>query len=91
LVKKDIMQAEKTDRGFVVITHEKYQSKPGEMTRLIQESSAIGEYENSFDFPGSSYLWVGQDHHLNREEVAKLVIIMQHWLETGRLDMDADN
>jgi len=28
---------------------------------------------------------------LNREEVAELVIIMQHWLETGRLDTDADN
>lgn len=82
------MKTEKVDRGFVVVTHEKYQNKPGEMTRLIQESSAIGDYENSFDCPGSSYLFVGQDHHLNREEVAELIIRIQYWLKTGRLEMD---
>ncbi len=82
------MKAEKTERGFIVVTHEKYQNKHGEMTRLIQESSAIGDYEDSFDRPGSSYLWVGQDHHLNREEVAELVTRMQHWLKTGRLKTD---
>lgn len=80
------MKAEKTDRGFVVVTHEKYQNS--EMTRLIQESSAIGDYEESFDLPGSSYLWIGQDHHLNRDEVAELITRMQHWLETGRLRVD---
>lgn len=82
------MKTEKTERGFVVVIHEKYQNKQGEMTRLIQESSAIGDYEESFDRPGSSYLWVGQDHHLNRGEVAGLITRMQHWLETGQLKMD---
>lgn len=85
------MKAEKTGRGFVVVTHEKYQNNPGEMTVLVQESSAIGDYENSFERPGSSYLWVGQDHHLNREEVAELVSRMQHWLKTGRLKVDDDD
>jgi hypothetical protein len=57
------------------------------MTRLIQESSAIGDYEDSFDCPGSSYLWVGDDHHLDREEVAELIENMQHWLDNGRLPL----
>ncbi len=82
------MKTEKTNRGFFVVTHEKYKNEPGEMTRLIQESSAIGDYENSFSCPGSSYLWVGQDHHLNREEVAELITRMQRWLETGSLSDD---
>ena len=82
------MKSSKTQRGFVVVVHEKYQNKPGEMTRLIQESSAIGDYENSADEPGSSYLWVGSDHHLNREEVGELIARMQHWLDTGRLKID---
>lgn len=82
------MKTENTNMGFVVVTHEKYQNKPGKMTRLIQESSAIGDYEDSFGRPGSSYLWVGQDHHLNREEVAELIARMQYWLETGRLKVD---
>jgi len=72
-----------------MIKHEKYH-EPCETTRLVQESSAIGDYEDSSDLPGSSYLWVGQDHHLNREEVAELINRMQHWLETGRLKADND-
>lgn len=82
------MKSDKTVRGFIVVTHEKYQNKQGEMTRLIQESSAIGDYEDSEDCPGSSYLWVGQDHHLNREEISELIVRMQHWLETGRLKVN---
>ena len=82
------MQSKKTERGFVVVTHEKYQNKPGEFTQLIQESSAIGDYDDSFDKPGSSFLWVGQDHHLNREEVEELIGRMQYWLSTGRLQVD---
>jgi len=79
------MRAIKTDRGFIVIEEEKYQNEPGEFTRLIQESSAIGDYEDSMDKPGSSYLWVGQDHHLDREQVQGLIMSMEHWLNTGRL------
>lgn len=78
------MIAKATQRGFVVVTHETY-TQPENATRLIQESSAIGDYENSMSNPGSSYLWVGQDHHLNREQVAELTGRMMHWLNTGRL------
>lgn len=79
------MQTIRMDRGFRVVEHEKYQNEPGEMTRLIQESSAIGDYENSMELPGSSYLWVGCDHHLNREQIQELIDRMKYWLETGRL------
>ncbi len=82
------MKAKKTERGFVIVEHEKYQNTSVEMKRLIQESSAIGDYENSYNNPGSSYLWIGQDHHLNREDVRELINRMQYWLETGRLKTD---
>jgi len=59
-----------------------------EIFTLIQESSAIGDYEDAFDKPGSSFLWVGRYHHLNRMEVAELIERMQHWLDTGRLKED---
>jgi hypothetical protein len=55
----------KTERGFAALFHPEYIS--GCPTRLIQESSAIGDYEDAFNKPGSSYLWIGKDHHLNRE------------------------
>ena len=76
------MESIKTERGFVVVEHPVYvKGDP----RLIQESSACGDYEDAFEKPGSSFLWIGMDHHLNREEVAELVGRMQHWLATGRL------
>ena len=73
-----------TNRGFGLITHPTRDNHP-KVTRLIQESSAVGDYEDSPDNPGSSYLWIGADHHLNREEVEELVIRMQGWLAVGRL------
>ena len=82
------MQSSKSDRGFVFVTEEKYQNEPGEFTRLISESSAIGDYEDSMKNPGSSFLWIGKDHHLNREQVAELIERMQHWLNTGHLTVD---
>ena len=82
------MHIEKSDRGFAFVMEEKYQNERGEFTRLISESSAIGDYEDALDRPGSSFLWVGEDHHLNREQVAELIGRMQHWLDTGRLALD---
>lgn len=84
------MASERTSRGFVVVKAEKYQNERGELTRLIQESSAVGNYDNAVDSPGSSFLWVGADHHLNREEVGELIERMQHWLAKGRLMVDCD-
>jgi len=63
-------------RGFNFI-------KRGE-ERIVSESSAIGDYEDSFDLPGSSYLWVG-DNQLDREEVGRLCNALTHWLEHKRL------
>lgn len=77
-----------SDRGFTHVLEEKYVRPSGVYTRLISESSAIGNHENSWDEPGSSYLWVGDDHHLNREQVRELIERMQHWLDTGRLAVD---
>ena len=82
------MRVEKTQRGFKVIVEEKYQNERGVFTRLIQESSAVGEHEDSFDTPGSSFLWVGQDHHLNREKVKELIVHLQYWVDNKRLNMD---
>lgn len=82
------MRADKSDRGFVSVYDGKYQNECGKYTRLIGESSAIGDYDDSMDKPGSSFLWVGTDHHLNREEVRELIQRMEHWLATGRLAVD---
>ncbi len=72
-------------RGFTVLEHPVYAADPSRSERLIQESSAVGDYENSLDMPGSSFLWVGADHHLNREEVLELICHMKRWLNKGRL------
>ena len=82
------MKTTKTDRGFVQVWDEKYKHTPGEMSLLISESSAVGDYEDSLERPGSSYLWVGLGHHLNREEVQELITRMQTWVDTGRLKVD---
>lgn len=83
------MQVKETSRGFRVIEHPCY-PQSGSVSRLVQESSAIGEYADAFEKPGSSYLYVGNNHHLTREEVAELVEHMRHWLETGRLPEPKD-
>jgi len=85
------MDVKETERGFRVLVEEKYQNEQGVFTRLIQESSAIGDYEDSFDLPGSSFLWIGQEHHLNREQVAELINHMQYWLDNKRLNIDGAN
>jgi hypothetical protein len=77
-----------TDRGFQVLTHPTYPPKkddPG--ARVIQQSSVIGDYPDAFDRPGSSALWIGDHHHLNREEVGQLVRHLQAWLDTGSLEV----
>lgn len=83
------MHIVKNNRGFRVLVEEKYQNEPGEFTQLVEESSAIGDYDNSFDKPGSSFLWIGQDHHLNREQVKELISYLQHWLDNLSLDQTA--
>lgn len=76
------MKTINTDRGFRVILHKKYASESGEYERLVQESSAVGV---DLDSPGSSFLWIGENHHLNREEIAELIAKLQYWLDNKRL------
>ena len=79
------MKAKQTERGFIIIEHEMYASLDHNKTRLIQESSILGDYQDSLDNPGSSCLWIGKDHHLNREEVKELIEYMQYWLDNKGL------
>lgn len=81
------MNIVQTSRGFIVLEHPQY-LPPHSESRLVGESSAIGDYDDSFDKPGSSFLWVGEEHHLNREEVAELIVNLKRWLKTGRLTLE---
>lgn len=81
------MRFERTERGFGVLIHDTYANEPVP-ARLVQHSSAIGDYADSWDRPGTSYLWVGDRHHLNREEVAQLILHLESWLMTGSLEID---
>lgn len=81
------MKNTKSMRGFQVVEHEVYPPN-GSSDRLVQQSSAIGEYDDAFDRPGSSFLWIGKKHHLNREQVGELVERLQEWLRTGMLYTD---
>lgn len=77
------MELKQTSRGFDWIEHPAYSI--GEVKRLASQSSAIGDYDDSLDRPGSSFLWIGESHHLNREEVAEFVKYLQAWLKTGSM------
>ena len=81
------MIAKKNERGFICVKHPRYCNPPCPDEPLIQESSAIGDYDDAMDRPGSSFLWVGEAHHLNREEVKEMIERMQYWLDTGRLEV----
>lgn len=81
------MIVDKTPRGFEIIRYgDSY--LPDNNPRLVQQSSAIGNYEDSMGRPGSSFLWIGE-HKLDREDVAELVEHLQAWLKTGSLEIEA--
>lgn len=82
------MHSEKTEHGIMFVMEEEYPNGKGKSAQLISESLAIGDYEDSWDKPGSSFLFVGERHHLNREQVLELIERMLHWLKTGRLAED---
>ena len=77
------MEMKPTERGFAAIYCENYPKY--EQARLVQESSAIREYDDAMEKPGSSCLWIGDDFHLNREQVRELVGVLQHWLRNKTL------
>jgi len=80
------METKKSGRGFNALIEKEY-LEPNSETVLVSESSAIGDYEDSFDNPGSSYLWFGDNHHLDREQVAQVVKALNNWLENKRLEL----
>lgn len=69
-------------RGLVEVTH------GGDEVPLIEESRSDCHDEGGR--PGSTHLWVGERHCLNREEVAELVSRLQWWLETSYLKADGE-
>ncbi len=78
------MKIFESNRGFPGVEHQNY-TEPEKQERIIQESSAIGDYDDSLNKPGSSYLWIGDNHHLNRDEIRELRDYLNRWLDTGRL------
>jgi hypothetical protein len=82
------MEVGTTDRGFGVVWHPNYPD--GQTARLLQESSAVGDYADAIKNPGSSALWVGGDFHLNREEVEDLIGYLDEWLTTGQLNRSCE-
>ena len=82
------MRLDTTERGFACIEHQTYLG--GGTLRLALESSAIGDYPDSLSKPGSSYLWLGDHFHLDREDIAELVVHLERWLETGSLRLDTE-
>lgn len=85
------MKIDRTHRGFHCVECPLYpvdEVTSGRYTdeRLLMESSAVGDYDDSLDKPGSSFLWIsGMHHHLNREQVQEMIEHMQRWLRTGCL------
>lgn len=84
------MRFTRTERGFGLVVHEGYPPEPGDESRLVQHSSIVLGYPDAFERPGTSALWVGNDHHLNREEVAQLRDRLTRWLETGSLALEGE-
>jgi hypothetical protein len=86
------MNVEKSERGFENLMHSSYPAKAtggGAPARLAGQSSAIGDYEDSWERPGSSFLWIGQQHHLNREEVDRFARHLLEWVATGKLNLES--
>lgn len=90
------MKVQETGRGFqmLVCPAKVMGTDQTKDVRLVQQSSAIGDYEDSITEPGSSYLWVGSGtvdsswHHLDREQVSELIVYLQRWLITGSFRLE---
>jgi len=80
------MKIDKTERGFELIKFEDHYG----LEYSLQQSSAIGDYPEAFEKPGSSCVWLGPGKndrmHLNREQVFALVAHLNAWLDTGSFE-----
>ena len=77
------MDIKKSERGFEFLEHRDYPHRNPK--RLVSQSSIVLDYDDALDRPGSSALWVGDNHHLDRKSVEQLVCHLQAWLSTGSL------
>lgn len=78
------MNIKETDRGFQVGAFR----DANDQECSIQQSSAIGDYHDAYDRPGTSFLWLGLDRgrmHLTREQARELALLLTRWCDTGRL------
>lgn len=82
------MKLTTTERGFERIEHPIHKAHRVD-SRLIQQSSAVGHYPDSLLRPGTSFVWVGDKHHLNREQALELAYRLIAWAETGSLRIAA--
>lgn len=76
------MEPTDTLRGFQICEFQDSYGRPC----TLQQSSAIGDYDDAFDRPGSSFVWLGKGPermHLAREQVDDLVEALQRWRDTG--------
>lgn len=81
------MKVRASDRGFLSVHHPVYPPTSQEDDLVVTQSSIVGDYPDAMERPGTSALWFGFHHHLNREEVAQLVKHLQAWLDTGSLKL----
>lgn len=72
------MRIVRSDRGFYFLMHPAY-LEPHQEERLASESSADGPRG------ASSFLWIGEHHHLDQKEVRELSRALNRWLRDGRL------
>mgnify|MGYP001602325901 CR=1 FL=1 len=84
------MKLRKTQRGFQIIEFKDANDKECS----LQQSSAIGNYDDSFDKPGSSLVWLGKGEermHLTREQVSDLIGSLKMWQETGSFGQHSED
>jgi hypothetical protein len=83
-----IDNVEHTGRGFEIM---KFRDCYG-LECSLQESSAMGPYEDSYDRPGSSYVWLGvrgeqKRMHLNRGQAYELAERLLNWVNKGTFEI----
>lgn len=84
------MDVKTSGRGFEYIELPEYCNNPCKNVCLVRQSSAVGDYDDSFSRPGSSFLWIG-DLHLNREQVAEFILHLSAWTKSGSLALGGDH
>ena len=82
------MELKESPGGWRYIEHELHDGKT--IQRLLAESSTVGHDDDSLDNPGSSYLLIANEFHLNRAQARFLAITIFDWLINKRLPTHID-